>query len=209
MPKSEQPKATAKVERTGSAEASRNAVSRKDDISGQKAGHEGSLFEKQMDACSRPREAQPWWSSRRFGRRRTEEVQRRCGTRQRSLRRHKGEDEDGKGRNKKGSGIAAARAERRRREQEQFRWDPMTTTIDGSSIELVGLYGKGPIPLPLGRKKRSSNCPALFVAFSEAAGVPAGRKVVGTLMQMGHGSDDQLRPRNPELAELLAVELER
>ncbi|MEZ6133776.1 MAG: translation initiation factor IF-2 [Pirellulaceae bacterium] len=114
-----------------------------------------------------------------------------------------GDDEEEKGHGKKAaSGIAAARAERRRRgrgvidqgDEDRGRYR------GGKRLTRKGTNTAAP------RKENAElELPCTVRSFSEAAGVPAGR-VLGTLMQMGHGLTINANLQ-PEMAELLAAEL--
>lgn len=110
------------------------------------------------------------------------------------------EDDDKAGR-KKGAGIAAARAERRKRGRGVESGDE-DARPQRSNKRLVRKGTNTAAP----RKERAVlELPCTVRSFSEAAGVPAGR-VVGTLMQMGHGVTINSN-LEAELAELLAIEL--
>jgi translation initiation factor IF-2 len=115
------------------------------------------------------------------------------------------DDEDGDGRGKKGTaGIAVARAERRKRNSNR-------TTIEQGEFDRRPQRGgrrlvrKGTNTAAPRKENVVLELPCSVRSFSEAAGVPAGR-VLGTLMQMGHGVTINAN-LDPELAELLAVEL--
>ncbi len=111
-----------------------------------------------------------------------------------------GEDEDGKGR-KKGSGIQAARAERRRRGGRGMH----PGDDDRPHRSARRLVRKGTNTAAPRKDKAVLELPCTVRSFSEAAGVPAGR-VVGTLMQLGHGVTIN-SALETELAETIAIEL--
>ncbi|MCR9291300.1 MAG: translation initiation factor IF-2 [bacterium] len=110
------------------------------------------------------------------------------------------EEEDGKGGRKKGAGIAAARAERRRRGKILDGEDDGRPQRSGRRLVRKGTNTAAPR-----KEKAVLELPCTVRSFSEAAGVPAGR-VVGTLMQMGHGVTINSNLET-DLAELLAIEL--
>ncbi|QDV27770.1 translation initiation factor IF-2 [Aureliella helgolandensis] len=116
----------------------------------------------------------------------------------------KGDDDDDKDlRGKKASsGIAAARSERKRRGRGSLdsNDDDRRSYRGGRRLVRKGTNTAAP------RKENVTlELPCSVRSFSEAAGVPAGR-VIGTLMQMGHGVTINAS-LDAELAELLAAEL--
>ncbi len=116
------------------------------------------------------------------------------------------EDEDAVARGKKGSsGIAAARAERRKRGRSGLEGgeDFNRSRPYRGSRRLVR---KGTNTAAPRKESVVLELPCSLRSFSEAAGVPAGR-VLGTLMQMGHALTINAN-LNPELAELLAAEMD-
>ncbi len=114
-----------------------------------------------------------------------------------------GVDEEEEARGKKASsGIAAARAERRRRGRSSI-----DTAAEDDRRQRGGrrLTRKGTNTAAPRKDNAVLELPCTVRSFSEAAGVPAGR-VLGTLMQMGHGMTINAN-LDPEMAELLAVEM--
>lgn len=114
-----------------------------------------------------------------------------------------GVDEEEEARGKKAaSGIAAARAERRKRGR-----GTVETAAEDESRRRGGrrLTRKGTNTAAPRKDNAVLELPCSVRSFSEAAGVPAGR-VLGALMQMGHGLTINAN-LDPELAEMLAVEM--
>ncbi|MEM7477423.1 MAG: translation initiation factor IF-2, partial [Planctomycetota bacterium] len=193
MPKSDKP--LPKPKSTGPAPQRPEIRFTKDDISGQKQGMKAPVqqqMEQQQAAASESR-ARP--GAKTGGLKGFKDAADRAKGRHRE-----GEDEDGKGR-KKGAGIAAARAERRRRGRGIEAGD------DDSRPHRSGkrLVRKGTNTAAPRKEKAILELPCTVRSFSEAAGVPAGR-VVGTLMQMGHGVTINSNLET-ELAEMVALEL--
>lgn len=111
------------------------------------------------------------------------------------------EDDDDSPR-KRASGVAAARTERKRRGRGPNDRDDDRRPHRGSRFQR-----KGTTNTAAPRKENVAlELPCTVRSFSEAAGVPAGR-VLGTLMQMGHGLTINAN-MDAELAELLAASLE-
>ncbi len=108
------------------------------------------------------------------------------------------EDEDGP--RKRGAGLAAARQDRKRRGRGRGDDD------DRRSRRGSRLVRKGTNTAAPRKEAVALELPCTVRSFSEAAGVPAGR-VLGTLMQMGHGMTINAN-LEAEMAELLAVELD-
>ncbi len=114
-----------------------------------------------------------------------------------------GVDEEEEARGKKASsGIAAARAERRRRGR-----GTVEAVAEDERRQRGGrrLTRKGTNTAAPRKDNAVLELPCSVRSFSEAAGVPAGR-VLGALMQMGHGLTINAN-LDPELAEMLAVEM--
>ena len=114
----------------------------------------------------------------------------------------KGDDDEEERGKKASSGIAAARAERRKRSKVVDSNEEDKRSAYRSSRRLVR---KGTNTAAPRKENVVLELPCTVRSFSEAAGVPAGR-VLGTLMQMGHGVTINAN-LEAELAELLAVEL--
>ncbi|MFK7734642.1 MAG: translation initiation factor IF-2 [Pirellulaceae bacterium] len=195
MPKAEQP--TAKPKSNEPAPQRPEIRFTKDDISGQKQGMKAPV-QKQMEQqqADEARRGGPATGAGVGGLKKFKDAAERAKGRFKD-----GEDEDGKGR-KKGSGIAAARSERRRRGK-VMGVDDDSPRGYRSNRRLVR---KGTNTAAPRKEKAVLELPCTVRSFSEAAGVPAGR-VVGTLMQMGHGMTIN-SGLEIELAELLAAELE-
>jgi translation initiation factor IF-2 len=114
-----------------------------------------------------------------------------------------GPDEEEEARGKKGaSGIAAARAERRRRGRGTIEPGEEDRKYRGGRK----LIRKGTNTAAPRKENAALELPCTVRSFSEAAGIPAGR-VLGTLMQLGHGLTINAN-MDAELSELLAVQLD-
>ncbi len=179
----------------------------KDDISGQKQGMKAPLqdLEKQQQ--------QPKESGRGKGKPKQASATPAAGpgglsqftkaAADRAKGRHRRTEDEDENRGKKGtSGIAAARAERRRRGRSGGveSDDDRRSYRGGRRLVRKGTNTAAP------RKENAVlELPCTVRSFSEATGVPAGR-VLGTLMQMGHGVTINAN-LEAEMAELLAVEL--
>lgn len=169
----------------------------KDDISGQKQGMKAPLQQmEQQEADAAARKSPAAGGVASGGLKKFKDAA------DRAKGKHRDDDDDKDGR-KKGAGIAAARAERRRRGK----------SMDSGDDDRRGGYRGGKRLVRKGtntaaprKEKAVLELPCSIRSFSEAAGVSAGR-VVGTLMQMGHGVTINSN-LEPELAELLAVELD-
>lgn len=174
----------------------------KDDISGQKQGMKAPLqeMEKKEAGSKSPKRNKAQGGTAQTGTA-SGGLKKFKDAADRAKGRHRDDEDEDK--RKKGSGIAAARAERRRRGKSAVDQDDDRRSNYRSNRRLVR---KGTNTAAPRKEKAVLELPCTVRSFSEAAGVPAGR-VVGTLMQLGHGVTIN-SDLDPELAELLAVELD-
>lgn len=176
----------------------------KDDISGQKQGMKAPL--KEIEEKQASKEARPKGKSSQFPAAPAADGGlkgfAKAAADRKGRHRH-GADEEEEARGKKGaSGIAAARAERRRRGRGAHEQGDDDRKYRGGRK----LIRKGTNTAAPRKENAALELPCTVRSFSEAAGVPAGR-VLGALMQMGHGLTINANV-NAELAELLAVQLD-
>ena len=200
MPKADQP--VAKPKQDGPAPQRPEIRFTKNDISGQKQGMKAPVQQQmeQQQAAEAENRGRPGGRAGSGTGPGGLKIFKENADRAKGRRGEGGEDEDGKGR-KKGSGIQAARAERRRRGGRGMH----SGDDDRPHRSARRLVRKGTNTAAPRKDKAVLELPCTVRSFSEAAGVPAGR-VVGTLMQLGHGVTIN-SALETELAETIAIEL--